>query len=93
MGEKHNKVLRKTTKMKGILRKGLCKFITCMFACVLCVLYIIPPVYAEDETWPFSVTTTTLSDKKFQFTMSAAGTFYVDCGTDGTLSGNGVTEN
>ena len=77
--------------MKGLLRKGLCKFITCMFACVLCVVSATLPVCAEDETWPFSLTTTTLSDKKFEFTMSAKGTFYVDCG-GGTLSGEGVTD-
>ena len=39
----------------------------------------------------FSLTTTNLStNDTFTFTMAAGGTFYVDCGTDGTLSGTGV---
>ena len=64
-----------------------------LFACVLCVLCVFSPVYAEEITYPFSVTTTTLpdNDKTFKFTMSAKGTFYVDCG-GGTLSGTGVGE-
>ena len=40
----------------------------------------------------FSLTTTELaSGDTFQFNISAAGTFYVDCGTGGILSGNGVS--
>ena len=40
----------------------------------------------------FSVTTTNLSaGDTFQFSISAAGTFSVDCGTDGALSGTGVS--
>ena len=47
---------------------------------------------------PFSLTTTSLSsgDTTFQFFLSAAGEFYVDCGTDGVLSGpsgSGVSGN
>lgn len=39
----------------------------------------------------FAVTTTNLSaNDTFSFTLSAAGTFYVDCGNGGTLSGSGV---
>jgi len=39
----------------------------------------------------FSVTTTNLvlpDDFEFKFNISAVGTFYVDCGTDGTLTSN-----
>ena len=44
------------------------------------------------HNYPFTLTTTNLSaNDTFQFTISAAGEFYVDCGTDGTLSGNGVS--
>ncbi len=49
------------------------------------------------ETAHFTLTTTSTTDS-FQFTMSAAGTFYVDCGNGGTLdsdandvSGNTIT--
>ena len=39
------------------------------------------------ETSKFEVTTTNLSaNDTIKFTMSAKGTFYVDCGTDGTLT-------
>ena len=57
--------------------------------------------YGSDKTltaqyvivdYPFSLTTTELSENDtFKFNISAAGTFYVDCGTDGTLSGTGVS--
>ena len=57
----------------------------CAFACV---------VFAHNAfgaTAAFSVTTTNLpAGTAFTFKISASGTFYVDCGTDGTLSGNGV---
>lgn len=40
----------------------------------------------------FSVTTTSLtSDDTFSFNMSVRGTFYVDCGNGGILSGTGVS--
>ena len=42
----------------------------------------------------FSLTTTSLTlpdESEFRWYMSASGTFYVDCGTDGTLSGTGVS--
>lgn len=43
-------------------------------------------------TYPFSLTTKSLlSNSTFQFYISAAGTFYVDCGTDGALYGIGVS--
>ena len=40
---------------------------------------------------PFTIFTT--STNSFQFKMTAEGTFYVDCGTGGTLSGTGVSGN
>ncbi len=44
------------------------------------------------QTAKFSLTTTSLSaNDTFGFYMSAMGTFYVDCGDDGTLSGDGVS--
>lgn len=55
--------------------------------------------YDEDKTLTatyrptyFTVTTTSLtSGDEFRFKISAAGTFNVDCGTDGVLSGDGVS--
>ena len=42
----------------------------------------------------FTITTTPMSDgSTFSFAMSASGTFYVDCGDGGTLSGTGVSGN
>lgn len=42
--------------------------------------------------WVFTATTTTIpANGTVKFVMSAAGKFYVDCGTNGTLSGTGVT--
>ena len=47
---------------------------------------------AHATNYPFSVTTTGLnSGDTFTFTMSAKGTFDVDCGTGGILSGTGVS--
>jgi len=44
------------------------------------------------QTPKFTVTTTNLSaNTEFKFYMSASGTFYIDCGDGGTLSGTGVT--
>jgi len=46
------------------------------------------------QTPKFTVTTTNVSaGTEFKFYMSASGTFYVDCGAGGTLSGTGVTNN
>ena len=47
------------------------------------------------NTFPFTLTTTNLtaSTRTFTFNISAAGTFYVNCGSDGTLSGTGVSGN
>ncbi len=43
------------------------------------------------ETTKFSLNTTNLTvNDTFNFSISATGTFYVDCGTDGTLSGTGA---
>ena len=55
--------------------------------------------YDEDKTFTaqwaeekFSITTTSISTNgTFQFYMSAKGTFYVDCGENGTLSGSYVS--
>ena len=45
--------------------------------------------WAQQITYPFTLTTTSLSaNSTFQFTMSAQGTFYVDCGDGGILSGS-----
>jgi len=46
------------------------------------------------ENTKFTITTTNLNaGDEFNFYMSASGTFYVDCGDGGTLSGTGVTNN
>jgi len=46
------------------------------------------------QTPKFTVTTTNLSaNTEFRFYISATGTFYVDCGAGGTLSGTGVSNN
>ena len=55
-----------------------------LFASVLLVFGWIGVAHA---TATFSITTTNLSaGDTFQFKISAAGTFYVDCGTDGVLT-------
>ena len=54
---------------------------------VLAIFIHVDSAYAVD--YPFSVTTTSVNS--FQFEISAQGTFYVDCGTGGTLSGTGVS--
>ena len=69
-----------------------------LFACVSFMIFVFGGInFAHaDETYPFSITTTTLpsGNNTFTFKMSAEGTFYVDCGTDGTLSGTiGVSGN
>ena len=55
---------------------------------VLAIFIHVDSAYAVD--YPFSVTTT--STDRFEFMLSAQGTFYVDCGDGGTLDadGNGV---
>ena len=80
--------MKKTSVFLQILRI----FNATCFALVLCFTCVIN-AHAEDEIeYPFTLTTTELSENDtFQFNISAAGTFYVDCGTDGTLSGNGVS--
>ena len=45
----------------------------------------------ETDEWPFSITTTELSGTTFSFVISAKGTFRIDCGTGGTLSGTNVS--
>ena len=43
-------------------------------------------------SYPFSLTTVEMSaNSVFNFMISARGTFYVDCGSDGTLSGTGAS--
>ena len=42
------------------------------------------------QTAKFTLTTTSTTTS-FQFSLSAAGTFYVDCGDGGTLSGTGAS--
>ncbi len=47
---------------------------------------------SQCEAAKFTITTTEIADgETFQFYMSAKGTFYVDCGTGGTLSGTGAS--
>ena len=49
-------------------------------------------VVVDGVEYPFSLTTTNLNaNDNFQFGLSARGTFYVDCGANGTLSGDGVS--
>ena len=46
------------------------------------------------QTPKFTITTTNVNaGTEFNFYISASGTFYVDCGAGGTLSGTGVTNN
>ena len=59
--------------------------------------------YTSDKTltakwtkieYPFTLTTTNMTaNDTFKWSMSAAGTFYVDCGDNGVLSGTGVSGN
>ena len=61
-----------------------------IFVTVFVLFGITTNAHAID--YPFSLTTTSISSGgTFQFKMSAQGTFYVDCGTGGTLSGTGVS--
>ena len=47
---------------------------------------------AHAVDYPFSVTTSSIAaNGTFTFNLSPKGTFYVDCGTGGTLSGTGVS--
>ena len=47
---------------------------------------------SQCKTTKFTITTIELvANDEFTFYISAAGTFYIDCGTNGTLSGNGVS--
>ena len=41
--------------------------------------------------WTTHFTITTTSTDSFQFNLSAAGTFYVDCGSGGTLTSSDST--
>jgi hypothetical protein len=62
------------------------KILLFLFTIFLCI----GTAHAVD--YPFSLTTTSISSGgTFQFKISASGTFYVDCGTGGTLSGTGVS--
>ena len=75
---------------KAVFR-DFCRIFRCaLFAPVVSLLCVFD---ADAATAPaFSVTTTSLSTgNTFQFTISASGTFSVDCGSGGTLSGTGVT--
>ena len=75
---------------KAVFR-DFCRIFRCvLFASVVSLLCVFD---ADAATAPaFSVTTTSLSTgNTFQFTISASGTFSVDCGSGGTLSGTGVT--
>lgn len=68
---------------KGKHMKKLLLLLSFVFA----IFIHVDSAYAVD--YPFSVTTTSVNS--FQFEISAQGTFYVDCGTGGTLSGTGVS--
>ena len=69
-------------------------FLGPLFAMIFCLFGTINDAVAETVpgvTYPFSLTTTNLNaGGNFKFGLSAKGTFYVDCGDGGTLSGNGV---
>ena len=70
--------------------KTLKKILLIPLFAVLCMFSRIDSATAID--YPFSVTTSSIAvDGTFQFYLSAQGTFYVDCGDGGTLSGTGVT--
>ena len=80
---------------------------TIIITTILCIIYMIPTIAhaacAENEIdvlgdgtqcelAKFTLTTTNLSaNTAFNFSMSAMGTFYVDCGAGGILSGTGVS--
>ncbi len=80
---------------------------TIIFTIILGMVYIMPTVAraacAENEidvlgdgtqceTAKFTVTTTEIAGGgEFKFLMTAIGTFYVDCGDGGTLSGTGAS--
>ena len=77
------------------MRLLLTRFFTCMIVCVGLLFGTTnnaSAVITPGATYPFSVTTTSIaSDGTFGFRLSAKGTFYVDCGDGGTLSGTGVS--
>ena len=61
-----------------------------LFGLIIALFDITTNAHAVD--YPFSVITTSISaGGTFSFTMTAKGTFEVDCGSGGTLSGTGVS--
>ena len=65
------------------MKRFVSGILSCVFATVVfmfCAMGV-----ANAVTYPFSVTTTS-STSRLSFSLSAAGTFNVDCGTGGTLS-------
>lgn len=79
--------------------KGFLKYIFVAIFCVFCagVVHAYECTESEIDTGSecvetkFSVTTSAIGSGTFVFKMAARGTFYVDCGTGGTLSGTTVT--
>ena len=79
------------------------RYLCALLVAVACV-FGAPAAYACDadeidvlgdgtscQTAKFKVTTTPIASGTFTFYISAQGTFYIDCGTDGTLSGTGAS--
>ena len=83
---------------------GLKRLFSALFACLLCVFVVNAAVACTEneidvtgngsqcETVKFTLTTTELAaNASFNIWMSAKGTFYIDCGAGGTLSGTGTS--
>ena len=81
------------------------RFILSLCVCTICVLGGAYSAFAactenqidvagdgsQCEDVKFTLTTTSAVTTQFQFRMSAKGTFYVDCGENGSLSGTGAS--
>jgi len=72
--------------------KNIKKILLIPLFAIVCMFARIDSAAAVD--YPFSLTTSSIAaNGVFEFKMSAKGTFYVDCGTGGTLSSDDSTAN
>ena len=80
------------------------RMVSVLFACLFCVLSFgaafactsseidVSGNGSDCQTSKFELTTTSLeANDTFKFSISAEGTFYVDCGDGGTLSGTNAS--
>ena len=65
-----------------------------IFVCALCVFGLTNTAWADEITYPITlkVKSNMPINTTFQFIIVATGTFYVDCGENGTLSATNATK-